>query len=151
MMKRDIDKKLEKVRVDYITKKQAIAIAADDRNLKDVIYRKGLKNNLEFGLIIFEEFGIKLVKYGYDYAWYIKVLKGEYGATKFIKIPIFNIRKVYEYLDGYFDEESNISCLVLVTNGEFIYLDDSMINKLEDVNLEEYKKFINSSSFLVKK
>lgn len=139
--------KYETIKNGYITKEQAVAIAGCDRNLKDSIFREWKKKKLYLGSISFSEYEVALVQYGYDFAWHIKVKSGEWGAMQVIsKIPIIGITLKYAYCDGYFDEESNISCLVMCNSGEYYYCNDIDISMIKMPNLEEYKKYISSPS-----
>lgn len=137
----------KKINVDYITEKEAIAIANNE--LKQAIFKEGKKQKRYYGLLLFEEFAIKLIKDGDEYAWLIKLTKGEWGATEykgfFVKNEIMS--------DGEFDEESNIRCLVYVDTGEFIYLAEDDKVDFQEVNekeYEEYKQHIKYNSFFIR-
>ena len=141
--------KYERIKPDYISEKEAIAIANHDLCLKNSIYREGLKENLCYGLIRFDEFAIKLVKYNGCFSWHIKVIKGEWGATYFKKFLWFKFD--YQNWDGIFDENSNISCLIFIDTGEYIYLKEEDLKELSDVDMDEYIRYINSSSYWIDK
>ena len=52
--------------------------------------------------------------------------------------------------DGDFTEEDNINCLVLIDNGEFIYLKEEDMQFIEEANIKEYEKYIKLPSFWIK-
>jgi len=133
---------------DYLSAEQAVAIASSDLHLKNSIFKLGLKEHLRYGLILFEEFAIKLVKWGSYFAWHVKVSKGEWGATKFVNILGFKFG--IANWDGDFSEEDNISCLIMVHNGEYIYLRKEDMKYIEEADMDEYLEYISTSSIWVK-
>lgn len=139
---------IENVFVDYVGKKEAIAIANNDKTLKQALYLEGRKKNILYGLLIFHEFKIKLVKWGSYFAWHIKVVDGEWGATEYKNILGFKLK--FCSCDGNFTEEDNINCLVLIDNGQFIYLKEDELQFIQEANIDEYNEYIKYSSFWVK-
>lgn len=138
--------KIRKIKIDSdnmkITQDEAVIIANTNKCLKDSIYLEELKNNLCYGYIGFTNFGVKKVIYhevtaidedtGKELyiereAWYVKVLEGEWGATKFEEDPITKEKIETENWDGDFSEEDNICCLVFIDNGEYLYLTDELL------------------------
>lgn len=105
----------------YIDEKSAIAIADSNIGLKLSIYREALKKNLYYGFLGFSEFEVSLVFYKKRLFWKVKITKGEWGATNFKRIPLTNKTIDLLHSDGYFDEESNIWCLISVEDGDYIY------------------------------
>lgn len=139
--------KYETIKNGYITKEQAIAIASSDRNLKDSIFKKWKKeDNIYLGWISFESFDIGLVQIEQEFAWHVKVTSGDWGGTKVNRIPLIGIKIGYENWDGDFDRTSDISCIVMCNSGEYYFCDDIDLNKIKVANMEEYKKYIKSSS-----
>lgn len=155
-MKKETDKKLKKKTIQpenmEITAEQAIRIANTNKCLKDSFFLEQLKNNLRYGYIGFTKFGVKKVifhevtaidtdtgnkLYIEREAWYIKVLEGKWGATKFKKNLETGEIEETENWDGDFDEESNISCLIFTDNGEYLYLTNEL-----STNIFEKKKNI---------
>ena len=126
----------EKVKLEFYDEDAAISIACLDVNLKDSIYKEGLKNNLTYGYIELNEFKIACVKYkGNKYYWHIILKKGKFGAMDENKTMI----------DGCFNEENGIHCLVRCDNGRYIYKNDYNLEELiavDDKDLEEYKKYM---------
>ena len=143
----NICKEYQTITSDYITAEQAVAIASSDLHLKNSIFKQGLKKHLIYGLIIFDEFSIKLVKWGSYFAWHIKVKKGEWGATQFINILGFKFG--IANWDGEFSEEDDISCLIMVHNGEYIYLRQNDMKYIEEADMDEYLKYISQGSIWV--
>jgi len=137
----------ETVNVDYVGKKEAIAIANNDKTLKQAIFTEGKKAKMLYGLIIFHKFKIRLVKWGSYFAWHIKVVSGEWGASEYINILGYKFQ--WCSWDGDFTEEDNINCLVLVDNGQFIYLKPKDLECLEEADEKEYKEYIKYKSFWV--
>lgn len=138
--------KYETIKTSYITKEQAVAIAGCDRNLKDSVFKEWKKNKLYLGWISFSEYDVALVQIGSNFAWHIKVKSGDWGGTKFIRIPIIGIKYGYANYDGGFDENSNISCLVMCDSGEYYYCNDIDMSKIKAPDMKEYKKYINRKS-----
>lgn len=143
----NICKEYQTIIPDYITAEQAVAIANSDLYLKNSIFKQGLKKHLSYGLILFDEFSVKLVKWGSYFAWHIKVNKGEWGATQFINILGFKFGIIN--WDGEFSEEDNISCLIMVHNGEYIYLKKDDMKYIEDADMDEYLEYISQGSIWV--
>lgn len=138
--------KYETIKNGYVTKEQAVAIAGCDRNLKDSLFRKWKKNKLYLGWISFSEYEVALVQISLDFAWHVKVKSGSWGATKQYRIPILGINIGYINEDGYFDEESNVSCIVMCNSGEYYYCDDIDMSELKEPDMNEYKKYISTKS-----
>lgn len=146
-MKQEINKKLEEITLNpddmNITEEQAIRIANTNKCLKDSIFLEQLKNKLKYGYIGFTKFGIKKViyhevtaidkdtvkeLYREREAWYIKVLKGEWGAAEFVEDLSIEEREEIANVDGEFTPEDNICCLVFIDNGEYLYLTEELIS-----------------------
>ena len=162
-MKKEIDKKLREIIIQpenmNITAEQAIRIANTNKCLKDSFFLEQLKNNLRYGYIGFTKFGVKKVTfheltaidedtgkglYTEREAWYIKVLEGEWGATKFEENSETGEIKETENWDGDFDEESDISCLIFIDNGEYLYL----TNELKSYIYEQKKSKKNEKNVM---
>jgi len=140
--------KYKKLKPSYISEDAAIAIVNSDFGLKDSIYKEGLKNNLHYDLIEFKEFGVRLVKYDNNFAWHIKVVSGNWGATKFIKF--LGLKISFENIDGIFEEENNINCLVFIDSGKYVYLRNNDLSDFENVSVDEYNEYIDNYSSLKK-
>lgn len=140
----NIESNFKIIKPTYITEKDAIAIANNNKTLKQAIYEEGLKHNIRYDLLIFKKFKIKLVKWYDEYGWLIKVIDGEFGYTEYRKI----LGKRIEYIsgNGYFEENSNIYCLVMAYDGEFIYINSKDLNKVKPVNMKEYTAYIQKQS-----
>jgi len=136
----NIESDFKIIKPTYITEKDAITIANNNKTLKQAIYEEGLKHNIRYDLLIFKKFKIKLVKYYDKFAWLIKVIDGEFGYTKYRKI----LGKRIEYIsgNGCFEENSNIYCLVMVNDGEFIYIDSNDLDKVKPINKKEYDLYL---------
>ena len=173
-MEQKIDKKLEKIKIEpeimNITAKEAVVIANNNKCLKDSIFLENLKNNLSYEYIGFTKFGVKRVKfyeetaideetgkslYHERNAWYVKVLNGEWGATKFEEILNTNEINEIEYLDGEFRPQDNIACLIFEDNGEYLYLTKELIPYIFDINekvkIKEDKEKIKKNLQKIKK
>ena len=99
-----------------ITAKEAVKIANTNKCLKDSFFKEQVKKNMKYGYIGFSKFGVKKVIYhevtakdekGRECyhernAWYIKVLEGEWGATKYKDDPNTGEKIPIEDWDGYF-------------------------------------------------
>ena len=79
-------KDYEKIKVDYINKKEAIAIANNDKTLKQAMYSEARKEGIIYSLLVFHEFKVKLVKWGSYFAWHLKLIDGEWGAIMYEKM-----------------------------------------------------------------
>ena len=124
-----------------ITAKEAVKIANTNKCLKDSFFKEQVKKNMKYGYIGFSKFGLKKVIYhevtakdekGRDCyhernAWYIKVLEGEWGATKYKDDPNTGEKIPIEDWDGYFTPKDNICCLVFIDDGEYLYLTKELI------------------------
>lgn len=133
------------VKVDYVGEKEAIAIA--NTNLKQALFQEAKKKKKFYTLIRFHKFAIKLVKAEGELVWFIKVLKGDWGANEYE--GLFGREQVQT--DGDFDEKSNIRCTVRVEDGEFIYHTLKDVNDFQEATEKEYKEFIKYDSFFVNK
>ena len=139
--------KYETIKNGYVTKEQAIAIASCDRNLKDSLFKKWKKEDkLYLGFISFHSFDVALVEICSQFAWHIKVKSGSWGATKASRIPIIGIKIGYEHWDGEFDEDSNISCIIMCDSGEYYFGDDIDINDIKPADTNKYKEMLKHSS-----
>lgn len=139
----------ETVAKTFVTKEQAIAIANCDRNLKDSVFMEAKKKDIHYGLITFYKFDIALVQYCGSFAWHIKVKYGEWGATEYKRLPILRIPINTIMSDGYFDEESNISCIVMCDSGEYYYCNEINIDEIKAPDMERYNDFLNSSNIYI--
>lgn len=136
--------KYETLKNGYITKEQAIAIAGCDRNLKDSIFKEWKSQKMYLGWISFEKFDVALVQFGCDFAWHIKVKSGSYGGNETKKI--FGIPYKDILFDGEFDEDSNISCIVMCDSGQYYYSKDIDMSQMLAPDLDEYRKYIKQNS-----
>lgn len=125
-----------------INKDEAIAIANNDRTLKTDLNKQSLKYNSRYGLILFNEFKIKLVRVSDRLAWFIKVVSGDWGSTEFIKIPLINKFIIKSYSDGIFTEEDNICCFVLVEGGEYFFVEDEKDYDIKPATMSEYHELV---------
>ena len=132
----------KEIKPTFIDEKQAIAIANNNLTLKTSLNKKILKNNSRYGLITFERFKIKLVRVSGRLAWIIKVVYGEWGSTDFIKIPLVNKYITKSLSDGDFDEKSNICCLVMVEDGEYIFVENEKDYDIKPAKKREYYDLI---------
>lgn len=116
----------------YINRKQAITIACLEKNLKRSLYNEAIDNGFNYGIIEFKDFYTTLVKYNGEIYWYVKVLDGKYGLKEQEK----NIR-------GYFDEYSNIRCLVNASSGKYIYINEYFdTNKIRMISDSEFLNIV---------
>jgi len=143
-----MEKDYEKIKVHYVTAKEAVAIANSNVGLKNAIYKEAAKKDFYYGLTLFYEFKVKLVKWGSYFAWHLKLTKGEWGAAKYKRI--FGIRFRHLLLDGYFLEDCNINCLVKIDDGEFIYLKEEDLKYIKEADIGEYNEYIKSDSFYIR-
>ena len=121
--------KYEEIRNKYVTKEQAVFIANNDRNLKDSIYKKWKEDGLILGWISFNSFDVGLVQYNNKFAWHVKIKSGEWGAY-------FD----GGHMDGEFNSESG-SCLIMCSDGEYIFEDEVDFNKVKAANNRKYEVF----------
>ena len=156
-MNSKIDKDLKKIMIKpeniNITAEQAVIIANTNKCLKDSFFKEQVKKNLKYGYIGFTEFGVKKVIYHevtakdemgrelyYEReAWYIKVLSGEWGATKYEDDPSTGEKIAIENWDGEFDSNDNICCLIFVDNGEYLYLSEELLQYVFDKDKKRKK------------
>lgn len=118
----------------YISREKAIYIADMEENLRKSMYLDGKRNGCNYGLIEISDYYATLVKYNGKFAWYIKVADGMYGKKDGNK-----------FLRGYFDEDSNISCIVMADSGKYIYLGKNFDTRvIRMVNDEEFLYYINN-------
>ena len=118
----------------FISREDAIDIADMENNLRYYMYLDSRENGSPYGLIEISDYYSTLVKYNGKYAWYIKVLEGRYGT-----------KEDERFLRGYFDEYSNISCLVCADSGKFIYLGKNFDTRsIRMVTDEEFLYYINN-------
>ena len=165
-MNSSIDKNLKKITIKpeniNITAEQAVRIANTNKCLKDSFFKEQVKKNMKYGYIGFTKFGVKRVIYeevtaidekGRELyhereAWYVKVLEGEWGATKYEEDCNTGEKRAIEDWDGYFTSKDNICCLIFVDNGEYLYLTEDLLpyiyNKKENV---ESKKKVKQDNF----
>ena len=166
-MKSKFYKNLKKITIEpeniNITADQAVRIANTNKCLKDSLFLEQVKNNFKYGYIGFTKFGVKRVIYqevtaidekGRELyhereAWYIKVLEGEWGATKYEEDYDIGEKRAIENWDGYFTSKDNICCLIFVDNGEYLYLTKDLLpyiyNKKEEVESKKKVKLNNSN------
>lgn len=129
-----------------ITAEEAVKIANSNKCLKDSIFLSELKNNIRYGYIAFKKFAVKKVTFhevtevdemGRKYyipkdAWYVKVINGDYGYTIFEKDSETEEIIEIEDCDGCFDEKSNISCLIFIEDGEYMFLTEDLEKEIYD-------------------
>ena len=113
----------------YLKRDYAIKIANSDKCLKKSMYKEAIDNGFNYGIIELYDFYTTLVKYNDSLYWYIKVLNGKYG-----------LKTGEKFKKGYFNEYSNIRCLVNAKTGKYIYMD-------ENFNTEEIR-MISDDEFL---
>lgn len=135
----------ETIKNGYVTKEQAIAIAACDRNLKDSIFKEFKKEKIYLGFISFSKFEVALIEINENFAWHVKVVSGDWGGREIKRIPILGIRYGCICWDGDF-EEGDISCLVMCGSGEYYYYKDVDMSLIKKPDMEKYKEYINSES-----
>lgn len=95
----------------YISMNRAILLADKEKNMRKSMYIEAKRNGYYYGLIEINEYYATLVMFKGEYAWFIKVIDGKYVEKKGEK-----------YKKGYYNEDSNVSCLVMAETGEYIYL-----------------------------
>lgn len=131
------DKELNTVKAlekKYINRNQAISIADSEKNLRRSMYNEAINEGFNYGLIEINNYYATLVKFENRYAWYIKVIDGKYGA-----------KKENKYIKGYFDEYSNIRCLVFADNGMYVYLNKNFDTRnIRMVTDDEFLFYINN-------
>ena len=98
----------------YLNRNQAITITSLEKNLKKSLYNEAIDNGFNYGIIEFKDFYTTLVKYNGEIYWYVKVLDGKYG-----------LKEEGKFIRGYFDEYSNIRCLINASSGKYIYINKS--------------------------
>lgn len=112
----------------YLNRNQIIDIAMQDNNLKKSMYDEAIDNGFNYGIIELYDFYTTLVKYHNVLCWYVKVLEGQYG-----------LKEDTCYKKGYFDEYSNIRCLINASNGKYLYIDKYFdTNEIKMISDEEY-------------
>ena len=104
-------------------KVEALKIAS--RELKNSYYRQELKNGWIYGLLTFE-LECEEIQYEGEEVYHIYVVGGLYGATK---DPNFKSKETgffskIKYIDGEFDRESGIECIVYKKDGKYKYLSE---------------------------
>ena len=127
----------KEVETKCVDEQTAIAIASQDRNLKDYIFLKWKQeDNIVLGLIEFKKFKVGLVQYDLKYYWHIIVTDGIFGGIENETI----------HIDGDLSEDDNISCFVDVKTGEYFdYEDfDEIMNELKKPNMKAFKKYFNN-------
>lgn len=116
----------------YLNRDQAITITCLDNNLKKSMYNEAINNGFNYGIIEFNDFYTTLVKYHNELYWYVKVLDGKYG-----------LKEEGRFKKGYFNEYSNIRCLINASSSKYIYInkyfDTSQIKMIDD---EEFLNII---------
>lgn len=128
------EKVIQIIEKKYISREVAINIADMEENLRKSMYLDGKRNGCNYGLIEISDYYATLVKYNGKFAWYIKVADGMYGKKDGNK-----------FLRGYFDEDSNISCIVVADSGKYIYLGKNFDTRvIRMVNDEEFLYYINN-------
>lgn len=128
----------------YVTKEQAVAIAGCDRNLKDSIFKDWKSRKMYLGWISFEKFDVALVQLGSDFAWHVKVKSGSFGGCENKKILGITYKSIM--FDGEFDEDSDISCLVMCNSGQYYYSKDIDMSHIKAPNMKEYEKYLKQKS-----
>ncbi len=118
----------------YLNREQAIEIASREKNLRKSMYNEAKDKGYCYGIIELNDFYATLVKYNNRYAWYIKVIDGNYG-----------LKEGRIYKKGCFNEYSNIRCLVMADDGNYIYLDENFDTRAIRMVLDdEFLFYINN-------
>ena len=95
----------------YISRNRAIQIADEEQNLRKSMYKEAKKAGFDYALIEIIDYYATLVIFQKKYAWYVKISECNYNKAEGKK-----------YFKGYYDEYSNIGCLIMAETGEYIYL-----------------------------
>ena len=112
----------------YLNRNKAITITCLEKNLKKSMYNEAIDNGFNYGIIEFKDFYTTLVKYNGEIYWYVKVLDGKYG-----------LKEEGKYIRGYFDEYSNIRCLINASSGKYIYINEAFdISKVRMISDNEF-------------
>ena len=104
-----------------ISMQEALDIA--NKKLKDSYYNSQLKHGWEYGLLNFELSCNECVYNGQE-AYHISVIDGIYGAKRLpnYKIEGNSLLDRLKNIDGTFDKDSNIECIIYKDNGKYQYL-----------------------------
>lgn len=118
----------------YISRNRAIEIADYEKNLRKSMYIEAKREGHFYGLIEINDYFATLIKFKSEYAWLIKIKKGKY------------IEKVNsKYQKNYYNEDSNIGCLIMAQTGEYIYLGtDFDTRNFSMVTDDEFLEYINN-------
>ena len=93
------------------------------------MYKEAREEGFIYGLIDVKRYYATLVKIKGELAWFIRVIDGIFETDD-------NER-------GYFDDYSNISCLVIADTGEFIYLGSNYdTRKIKMVTDDEFLDYL---------
>ena len=110
--KKQEQKIIEKIQTKkYISRNRAIQIADEEQNLRKSMYKEAKKAGFDYALIEIIDYYATLVIFQKKYAWYVKISECNYNKAEGKK-----------YFKGYYDEYSNIGCLIMAETGEYIYL-----------------------------
>ena len=121
--------KISKVERKYISREKALEIADYEKNLRYHMYKDARDEGVIYGLIDVKRYYATLVKIKGELAWFIRVIDGIFETDD-------NER-------GYFDDYSNISCLVIADTGEFIYLGSNYdTRKIKMVTDDEFLDYL---------
>lgn len=125
----------------FVNAESAISIANSNIGLKNSIYKEALKKNIYYGFIGFSKFKVSLVFYESTLCWLVKVCNGEWGLTKFKKVPLTNKTIDLLHCDGCFDEDCNIWCLVTVEEGDYMYCSEVNEEKIKYATKNDLDSF----------
>lgn len=114
----------------YINCNTAMNIARKQENLEKYVYEEAIDNGYIYGIIDLKDFYATLVRYKNDLFWYLKLIDG-----------VFEFKEDNKNKRGYFDEYSNIRCLVNALSGEFIYIDNKFDTRL--IKMIDDSEFLN--------
>lgn len=104
-----------------ISMQEALDIA--NKKLKDSYYNSQLKHGWEYGLLSFELSYNECIYNGRE-AYHICVIGGIYAAKRLpnYKVEGNGLLDRLKNIDGTFDKDSNIECIIYKDNGEYQYL-----------------------------
>lgn len=126
---------IEKIRTKkYISRNKAIEIADQEQNLRKSMYKEAKKAGYDYALIEIIDYCATLVMFQNKHAWYVKISDATYNKLENSK-----------YYRGYYDEYSNISCLISAETGEYIYLGKDCDTRFFRMTTdEEYLEYIHN-------
>lgn len=111
------------MKIKELSKEEAIRIA--NVELKNSYYKSQLKLGWIYGLLAFELECIETI-YNGEEVYYIRVTGGIFGAQrdKNYKPKNNSLISKFKNIDGIFDENSNIKCIIYKKDGRYEYLGD---------------------------